>query len=153
MHRVSSNLTIFLKIFIPTVWLVFFTTILITIFTVSDKTLPALTTTNFRIGYVVFYIVVLSILYFTLFQLKRVEFGSDHYIVTNYFKTYKLIYDDIASIHTNDFGRFILIKFKLKAKSSFGDKITFLANRQLYEIFTQAHPETEAKLTSLTITD
>ena len=153
MHRVSSNLTIFLKIFIPTVWFVFFTTILITIFTVSDQTLPALTTPGFKTGYVIFYLVVFSILYFTIFQLKRVEFGSDHYIVTNYLKTYKLIYDDIDTIHTNNLGRFILFTFKLKAKSSFGNKITFLASRQLYEIFLQAHPETEVKLSSLTTTN
>ncbi|MCZ2101436.1 MAG: hypothetical protein LC107_07870 [Chitinophagales bacterium] len=149
MHRVTSNLTIFFKIFIPTVWIVFFTSILITIFTISSQTLPVLTTTSFKIGYTIFYVIFLLFLYFTVFQLKRVELGPEYYIATNYFRTYKLIYDDIEEITTTSLGRFILVKFKLKAKSSLGRKIYFLASKQLYEIFMNSHPEVEAYLSTL----
>ena len=146
MHRVSSNLTIFFKIFIPTVWLVFFTSILIMVFTISSQMLPAITTPGFKIGYTIFYLLFLLFIYFTIFQLKRVELGADYYLATNYFKTYKLIYDDIKSIETIEFGRFLLITFKLQGKSSLGKKITFLASKQLYEIFNDSHLEVAKKL-------
>ncbi len=149
MHRVSSNLTIFFKVFLPTVWIVFFTSILITIFTISDQTLPAITTTGFKIGFIVFYLSMLLIIYFSIFQLKRVEFGEDSYIVTNYLKTYRLIYDDIEQIDLNPMGRVILIKFKLRANSSFGKKITFLASKQLYDIFMSTHLNVENKFKPL----
>lgn len=146
MHRVSSNFTIFFKIFIPTVWLVFFTSILIMVFTISSQMLPAITTPGFKIGYTIFYLLFLIFIYFTIFQLKRVELGADYYFATNYFKTYKLIYDDIKSIETIEFGRFILITFHLQGKSSLGKKITFLASKQLYQIFIDNHLEVGKKL-------
>lgn len=149
MHRVSSNFTIFFKIFIPTVWLVFFTSILIMVFTISSQMLPAITTSGFKIGYTIFYLLFLIFIYFTIFQLKRVELGADYYFATNYFKTYKLIYDDIKSIETIEFGRFILITFNLQGKSSLGKKITFLASKQLYQIFIDSHLEVAKKLETL----
>ncbi len=153
MHRISSNLTILLKIFIPTVWVVFFTTILIVIFTVNSQTLPVLTSTSFRIGYVIFYVLFLTIIYFSIFQLKRVEFGEDSYIVTNYLKTYRLIYEDIEQVDITELGRLKLIKLKLKAKGSFGKTISFLASSKLYEIFMQSHPNVEEIFNSLILNE
>lgn len=153
MHRISSNLTILLKIFIPTVWVVFFTTILIVIFTVNSQTLPVLTSTGFRIGYVIFYVIFLTIIYFSIFQLKRVEFGEDSYIVTNYLKTYRLIYEDIEQVNITELGRLKLIKLKLKAKGSFGKTISFLASSKLYEIFMHSHPNVEEIFNSLILNE
>lgn len=149
MHRVSSNLTIFFKIFLPTVWIVFFTSILIMVFTISSQMLPAITTPGFKLGYIIFYLLFMLFIYFTIFQLKRVELGPDYYFATNYFKTYKLIYDDIKSIETIEFGRFILVTFHLQGKSSLGKKITFLANKQLYGIFIDSHPDVAKKIETL----
>ena len=38
-------------------------------------------------------------------------------------------------------GPLMWVTYKLKAKGSFGKKITFLANTQLYNMFMNDHPE------------
>ncbi len=82
--------------------------------------------------------------------MKRVELGPDYYIVTNYLKSYKFIYTDIESINNISMGRFDLITYRLRGKSSLGKKITFLANKQLYGIFLESYPEIARFLESLT---
>jgi hypothetical protein len=140
MQRVSSNITLFLKLFIPTMWGVFFGTLAVSLFIVSEDTLPFLTSNYFRLPYLLFYLVFMFILYMTVIQLKRVEMGPEYYYATNYFKTFKLVYDDIDIVDTLHLGGIIWVTFKLKAKGSFGNKITFLASKQLYNLVMTNHP-------------
>ncbi|HRG42193.1 MAG TPA: hypothetical protein PLC27_12360, partial [Saprospiraceae bacterium] len=97
-------------------------------------------------GYLIFF----ALIYFTIIQLKRVELGPDFYYVSNYLKTYKLIYDDIESVHIIPLGRLMLVTFKLKASGSFGNKIVFLASKQLYEMFMASHPTVASHLKDIT---
>lgn len=150
MQRVSTNLTIVLKLFLPTVWFVFFTTFLGVIFLINEQTLPAVTTTSFRLTYILFYLIFLAFLYFTVLRLKRVEMGPEFYYVSNYIKTYKLIYQDIESVNIIPIGKWKIITYKLVAKSSFGKKITFLANSELYNIFLNSQPEVANYLDEIT---
>jgi len=133
MQRVSSNITLFLKLFLPTFWVTFFG--LLTAFTwvydASDMLL--LSNPIFRFGITVFYITFLLIIYFTLVPLKRVEIGPSYYHASNYIKQYRLLYEDLEKVHIVHLGRFSLIEFKLKGRSSFGTKIRFLANRYLWD--------------------
>jgi hypothetical protein len=149
MQRISSNFTLFLKLFLPTVWIVFFTVFTVALFLVDEQELPFLTSPIFKYSFLVGYLLFFALIYFTLMQLKRVELGSDCYYVTNYFKTYRLIYDDIESIHIIPLGRLQVITIRLKAKGSFGKKIQFLANRQLYELFMASNPEVNAIFSKL----
>lgn len=82
-------------------------------------------------------------------QLKRVELGPDSYYVSNYLKSFRLVYEDIEKISIIPIGRLQLVTFRLKAKGSFGKKITFLASKQLYELFMKANPEVETTLKPL----
>ena len=63
------------------------------------------------------------------------------YYVSNYMKTFRLVYDDIEKVDKMKLGPFMWVTYKLKAKGSFGKKITFLANTQLYNMFMNDHPE------------
>ena len=141
MQRVSSNLTLFLKLFLPTVWIVFFTTFGAMLFIIDEYKLPFLTSPYFKYPYLLFFVVFLTLLYFTIIQLKRVEMDGQYYYVSNYMKTFRLVYDDIDVIDMIKLGPFIWVTYSLKAKGSFGKKITFLANSQLYKMFMNEHPE------------
>lgn len=138
MQRVSSNFTIFLKIFIPTAWITFFGLFTIAVWFAEDANLPA-DGFLFRIGFTAFYIFFLIIMYFSVIQLKRVEFGEDGIYVTNYFKTYRYNYSDIANIHENNIVIATLGTIKLKEKGKFGRKISFIISRVNYEDFVQKH--------------
>ncbi|MBK9568292.1 MAG: hypothetical protein IPO37_24985 [Saprospiraceae bacterium] len=148
-HRVSSNFTLFFKLFIPTVWIVFFTSFTLSLFIISEQSLPFLTAPVFKYPFLLAFLFFLGLIYFTIMQLKRVEMAGDFYIVSNYFKTLKLYYQDIQYIKIISIGRLQIMTFKLKGKGSFGDKIVFLASKQLWNIFCNSHPEVKSTLDQL----
>ncbi len=150
MQRVSSNFTVFFKLFIPTVWIVFFTIFTISIFTIDDQSLPFLTSPVFKYPFLAGYLIFFALIYFTIIQLKRVELGPDFYYVSNYLKTYKLVYEDIASVSIFSLGRLMIVSFRLKASGSFGNKIVFLASKQLYEMCMASHPTVALQLKEIT---
>ncbi len=149
MQRVSSNLTIFFKLFVPTVWGVFFSIFTLTLFIIDENTLPFLTSPVFKYPFLAAFLFFFTLIYFTLLQLKRVEMGPEYYIVSNYFKTFRLIYEDIVKIDIIPLGGLQVVTFRLRAKGSFGKKITFLASKNLYESFLQEHPEVATFLDNL----
>ena len=149
MHRVSSNLTVFFKFFLPTVWIVFFGTFTAAIFMTDNTQLSFLTTPLFRFSFLGAYLFFLILIYFSVVQLKRVEMGAEHFIVSNYFKTYRLRYEDIESVSIIPFFRLSIITFRLRARSSFGKKITFLASTFLWNNFLSTHPEVDETFSKL----
>lgn len=140
MQRVSSNLTLFFKIFIPVLWTVFFGAMLIAIFVLKEELFEG-NTLSFRIGAVVFYLSGLIMYYFLLFNLKRVEFSEEHAYVTNYFKTYRYPWDSIIKFEEISFLIFTITTIVLKEPGLFGKKMTFLASRKAYNKFMEEHPE------------
>jgi len=150
MYRVSSNLTVFFKLFLPTVWTVFFSAFTASLFLASEDQLPFLTSPSFKYPFLAVFILLFLVLYFTLIQLKRVEMGADFYVVTNYFKSYRLIYEDIEKVSVTPFFGLRIIVFRLRAKGSFGNKIVFLSSKFLYESFLESHPEIAGRLNPIT---
>ena len=146
----SSNFTLFFKLFLPTVWIVFFTLFTGALFLVSPQQLPFLTSPVFKYPFLVFYLLFFTVLWKTVMPLKRLEMGPDYYVVSNYFKTYRLRYEDIDTIRIYPLGRLQIMVFRLKARGSFGQQLTFLASRQLYSIFCTQYPEAGQLLQSRT---
>lgn len=130
MIRVSSNVTLFLTIFVPTFWTVFFGAFTILMFSQPIVGYP------FKIGTLIFYLLGLMIFYFTLLRLKRVEMDENGIYTTNYFKHYKYPYHNVETI--NDSG--LLTHITLKTPGHFGKKIWFLKSQKYYESFWQKHP-------------
>ena len=77
--------------------------------------------------------------------------ANEYYIVSNYFKTIKLLYEDIKAIKTIPLGRLQIVTFTLKGKSSFGNKIIFLGSKQLWDMFCDKHPEVKSSLDKKTV--
>lgn len=141
MERVSSQLTIFIRIALPTIWL---TTILsltvLLIFAVSGK---AQIFAN-PIVWIVFLVILISgiaFIYYVLWSIYRVDMDKRYVYVSDYFKTYKYSFDDIESIRDSKFlpGRIFIIR--LKSKGSFGRTIAFLASQKLWTDFFAEHPD------------
>ncbi len=149
MQRVSSNLTLFFKLFIPTVWIVFFTVFTLTLFVVDEQQIPFLTSPMFKYPFLAAYLLFFALIYFSIMQLKRVEMGPEYYYVSNYFKTFRLVYEDIESINIIGLDRLQIMTFHLKAKGSFGKKITFLGSKNLYNSFLDENPDVKNQLVAL----
>lgn len=138
MHRLSSNATLFLKIFLPVFW----TTILIGLTTVAwlspDKTvdLPA-----FRWGMVFLLAVNVAFFVLILWPLKRVETDGDNVYVSNYFRTAYYNWEkNVEALHVT---RILLVKvatIELNGIGSFGKRMRFIPSRKLLRQFMEEHP-------------
>ena len=138
MNRVSSSLTIILKIFFPMFWILFFT--LFAIGAIFSNDIPLLSMTSFKIGSVVFLMMGILFFWLTTTRLQRVEMGPENFYVTNYFKHYRYTYDSIEKITQTNWILFKTIHIKLKKKGSLGKKITFLESSKRFQKFLEANP-------------
>lgn len=146
MYRVSSNLTLLLKVFFPTAWIVFFGVLTLAIFVSNPSDNPMLDNWIFRFTFLGFFILFFVFLYFTLMQLKRVEFGKEHIFISNYFKTYRYRFEDIHTIKEYNLLFKNLMVIHLKSKGKLGKKIPFLVNDLRFKEFLNTHPELLAHL-------
>ncbi|RME12196.1 MAG: hypothetical protein D6816_01205 [Bacteroidetes bacterium] len=146
MHRISSNWTLFFKIFLPTFWMVFFGALTIALWMVDTPYFGNIPAMPFKLGMTFFFLVGTAALYFTLMQLLRVDLDEGHLFLSNYFKTYRYPFSEIDSISERDVVFFHLVRIKFKGKGHFGSRISFLLDDSMLRAFFQKHPEAAAQL-------
>ena len=140
MQRVSSNLTIFFKIFLPTSWIAFFGPMTIAFIIAENANLPFGGGALVRFGFLGGFLLFLLLIYIFLIPLKRVEFSSDGIYVSNYFKTFRYQYMDLKKVTEFNLGFFTLGTLVLKEKGKFGKKIRFLISMVNYRDFINNNP-------------
>ena len=143
MVRLSSDWTLFYKIFLPTVWISFFGVVMVVLI-VSFK--PGILLLS---GALVFYLGGILLLYLTLLRLKRVEGSNEHLYVTNYFKTFRYTFDSIGKIRAMDMFIFKVVQLHFKEKTSFGRRVYFLRRRGVWEEYLAAYPALSALRTAV----
>lgn len=148
MIRLSSNTTLFWKMFVPTGYIAFFGLLALVILLSKDENLAVFNDPLIIGGYLAVYTLFVALLYFTLMSLKRVEAGKTHFMATNYFKTYQYTYDSIDRVKTYDMIVFKLGSIHLNKKGKFGKKIRFIVNRSGLTHFEQSHPNIFSKVFS-----
>jgi hypothetical protein len=137
MLRLSSDWTLIIKFFIPTVWMVFFG-VLVLVILISFR-LPL----TYQIGMVVCYCFGVLLLAGTLMRLKRVEATDTHLYVTNYFKTYRYTFDSVSRITTFDLILWKLVRLHFREPTSFGRTVSFLRRKHVWEEFSATRLEWE----------
>lgn len=148
-HRVSTNATLLLKLFLPTFWTVFFGMFTLFVLFYTQSEILFLQNPMTKAVVLGVYTLFFALFYFTLWQLRRVELGETEYLVSDYFNTYRLIYDDINFISEASILKWTLVGIHLKGKGKLGRKIYFLANKDLYQRFFNQFPETQKLWASL----
>jgi hypothetical protein len=141
MQRISSNLTLFFRIFVPTFWTVFYGLFTFVMLFSEDSTLNVFQSDWLKYSNLLFYLSTLLIIYLTIFRLKRVEMSREGVFVTNYFKTVKYTYDSIDSLGYKDYYFFKVGFIRLKDKGVFGSTILFLLKKKYLEDYIQANPD------------
>ena len=139
--QISSNTTLFFKLALPIFWTVFFGA-----FTVSALNTPMhgqfkVSPMTFKISVILFFLSGVLFLFFTFWKLKRVEFYSDHFFVTNFFKHVNLGYKGIESISLINIFIVKLMVIKLSQKGHFGRRLPLIVSRKRLRLFMAAHPE------------
>lgn len=141
MHRISSNLTLILKIFIPTLWMSFFGIFTAAVVLSKVGAFPLFNFLWFKLGLVAFFLAFTAFFYFTFMQLLRVELDKEFVYASNYFKTYRYPFHNVERMVEKDLGLFTLVKIHLKKPGKFGKKINFLLDEAMLKDFLEKNPE------------
>lgn len=145
-QNVTSSWTLFYKFFLPTIWIVFFATLFLIFLFIPNLKIANLTPLQFRLVFGGFLLVGISLLYFTVMQLKRVEMDDKYIYVTNYFKIFKYPYFNVEKITIQDFLLFRTATVHFIEPGTFGKKATFIPNKKKLKNFLASHPEAQAKM-------
>lgn len=140
MRQLSSSWTLILKVFVPTLWLAFFGSFLLTLLFSGRADLGSFSTSYFKMGLLAFIIIFLVIFWKTLFRLKRVDADKEYIYVTNYFKNVRYPHADIERMELSKGYLFQYAALFLKGKGTFGNKITFILSRKRLELFLEDNP-------------
>ena len=129
MYRISSNATLGLKIFIPTVWVVFFGAFTLAFLLGIGDSGPVLGSWLFKIAWTLGFFLVLGTIWLTLWKLRRVEVDTDFVYITDYFKTARYPFHNIEKVSSQSLGIFQLGVITYKVPGIFGKKSYFIQHR------------------------
>ncbi len=146
MYRISTNLTLFYKIFIPVFWIVFFGATTAASFLYSFDYVGNIPASGFRIGIALFYLSGLALLAFSLMRLKRVEADEHYFYVTNYFKTARYPFHNIEQVVESKFFLFRTATIIFKEPGIFGKRVFFIPSNYRFREFWEMRPELKEQL-------
>ena len=139
--RVSSNLTLVLKIFLPTLWIAFFGLLTLAIFFSSGEDNLLFGDWTFKLSVLGLFLLFLGFMYVTIMKLLRVEFAEEAFSASNYFQTYQYSYEDIEEIKEYNLILKSLVRIKMKGLTKHGRSIYFLKSKVWYNDFIAQHPQ------------
>ena len=140
LHRVSTNATLIMRIAIPVMWISFFGAFTFLVLITNSDEVPMMQSIYFKLGLLSFFLIGILFIRLTFFRLKRVDMAKDHFVVTNYLKTYKYTFDSLQDIDELNFMLFKVVKLTLREKGSFGKHLYFLPSKRLWNEFIQTNP-------------
>lgn len=139
MIRLSSNSTLFFKVFIPVFFIVFYG--LFSVFLLLTDESPLGNQTWVPYSNLVFFLSVVFILYKTVWPLVRVECGPELFIVTNYRHTYQYTYDSIKDYSEAKLFFWTVGYIEFHSKSKFGDSVSFIVDKRKLDQIRESYGE------------
>lgn len=140
MIKLSSSITIFLKMFFPIFWLVLFGSLTVALFVSTPANLDH-SRPYFKYIWVAIFLGWTLVLYFTVYQLKRVEGNAEGLNVSTYFKHIFVPIQAIKAFDETGLGPFLLIKVTYNQATPFGKSSYFLASKKRFNMFVKLHAE------------
>jgi hypothetical protein len=141
MQRISSNATLALKIFIPTIWVVFFGAFTLAFLIGKMYATPTLDNWFLRLVWSAGFLTIWLLIRFTLWKLCRIDIDADFLYVSDYFKTARYPKHNIESISSQSYGLFRLGVVRYQVPGVFGKKSIFLENKGRITELWRALPE------------
>ena len=146
MQRVSTNLTLVYKIFLPTFWIVFFGLFGGYVWLYNTESISGFTADHFKLFYLLFFAIFFTLFYFSIMSLKRVEMDAEGIYITNYFKHAKYPYPNIEKIVESPFPFVKVVTIFFKKPGQFGKKVFFIPSKRRFQQFLINHPEVSKNL-------
>lgn len=141
MHRLSSNTTLFLKIFVPVFWTTILSGLTLVSWFAEAKYFRGIPLTSFRWAMLFTLIMSILLFFFLFWPLKRVETDGEKVFVSNYFRTAFYHWDrDVERVTTSRILLFKIATIELNGIGSFGRRMRFIPSRKLMQSFRESHP-------------
>lgn len=141
MHRLSSNSTLFLKIFVPVFWTTVVLLITLVLWFAPEIYFGGLPLASLR--WAMLLVLLTGSISFWLFfwPLKRIEADGEYVYASNYFKTARYSWSkDVATIHEQRFLIFRIGVLELNGVGAFGQRMHFLIAKKLVASFKEQYP-------------
>jgi hypothetical protein len=126
MHQLSSNFTLFLRLFLPTMWVVFFGAVCAAGWFAEGDFVGPFPKNYFRLGSTLFLFSGLGFFIVTFWRLHRVDADPTHLFISDYFRTYRYLPALIDRIEIHHFVLFHLGKVIFTQKTAKGRSVWFL---------------------------
>ena len=144
MQRVSSQLTIFLRVALPTVWFTLILSITILLgWTIRGKA-GLLSNPIIWISLLIVLGTGFIFIWFILWRFYRIDLDDDYLYISNYLRTFKYPISDLESIHESSILPGRIFRIRLKNRGTFGQNIYFLASQVLWKDYIDLHPSVKA---------
>lgn len=125
MIRITSNWTLFWKLFIPLIYSTWMLAFGLALLFADNSNFDLFFSSTSKMIYWAVILLIISFFYFKFWTFKRIEFDEDHFYITNYFKTIRLPHAGVDRITYGSLGKHTA-KLYLKNKGYFGNKIRFV---------------------------
>lgn len=125
MIRITSNWTLFWKMFIPIIYATWMLTFGLTLIFTDNSNFDLFFSPVSKVIYWAVILPILALFYFKFWTFKRIEFDQNHFYITNYFKTIRIPHAGVDKVTFGSMGK-VTAKLHLKQKGYFGDKIRFV---------------------------
>ncbi len=146
MNQVSTNLTLFYRLFIPIFFGVFLGALIIFLWMHPQAYYANVRGDYLRYGLTAFYLTAMVLVWATVWRLRRVEMSKEWVYVTDYFRQARYPWSNVERVSETNVGIFSVVNLYLHEPASFGRRITFLASVSRWRIFKEEHPDLLADL-------
>jgi hypothetical protein len=142
MHRLSSNATLFLKLFLPVFWTTIMTGIALVAWLNDAGKFGGLDMSSLRWGSLFALVMGVAVFALIFWPLKRVETDGEKVYVSNYFRTAFYHWNrDVEAFYQDRFLFWKIATIELNGKGSFGRKMRFVPSKKLLEAFREEFPK------------
>ena len=142
MHRLSSNATLFLKLFLPVFWTTIMVILTFVVWLVEPSKFGGLNMASLRWAASFTLVVGVASFLVLTWPLKRVETDGEKVYVSNYFRTAFYRWDqDVEALQEFNFLFFRIGVIELNGIGSFGRKMRFVISRRLMKKFRNEFPD------------
>jgi hypothetical protein len=129
-YNLSSGATLVLRLFLPTVWLVFFGSFMMAGWLSTEAFVGPFPRDVYRAG-TTFFVAAGAIFFrLTVWRLYRVDAETGTLFVSDYFRTFRYPRESVAEIVLFSYGVFHLCRIRLKAKGKLGHTLWFYPSRR-----------------------
>jgi len=141
MFRLSSNATLFLKIFLPVFWTMIMLCTVLVVWFGDESEFGGINMSSLRWGTLFTLVVGVASFLVLTWPLKRVETDGEKVYISNFFRTAFYHWDrDVEAVHEFRFLFFRVAVIELNGVGSFGRKMRFLPSKKLLKAFKKSHP-------------